>query len=314
MPLFSHQTPSFSNPLLNINPTDSSAGSTGNQLTCFSSTTSNLLGNGNCFNSIENAQPANNNYDVPFASQTTSLKTNPVRTSQPVHFDLIGNGDNLGTLPSNSKLIKHKKSQLDKLRASLSGQQMVPTSTRANNELAETQNLANSIIEDQMFHNQMNSSTSSLIKPNDSSVCRLFINNQGIHTNRPPEDADPASIYQNVAKYQTASQTNAHSQSVDNLTTNKSISSQLLDFYNSQQHSSAKDKARPYNSNLSLRANKYQRCVVNIPNAPAMFKSALPVQSDTDIHSDKLNDDTDSIQSPPPPGKFGLFKFFFDLS
>lgn len=313
----SHQTPSFSNPLLNINPTDHSSGteSTGNQLTCFNSTTANLLGNGNCFNSIENVPTVptgNHSYDVPFSGgQATSLKTNQVRTSQPVHFDFLSNA---GTLPSNSKLTKQKKSQLDKLRASLSGHQpqmgpqMVPTSTRANNELAETQNLTNSIIEDQMF----NSSSTALIKSNDNSVCRLFINNQGIHTNRSdggePDTANV--IYQNVAqlaKYQTASQSNNHSQSVNDLTANKSISSQLLDFYNNNHlasqnsYSSTKDKARPYNSNLSLRANKYQRCVVNIPNAQPVFKSALCNQSDTNVHSDH---DTESIQSPPPPGNF----------
>lgn len=291
-------------------------------MTCFNSTTSNLLGNGqlgNCFNSIEHVQTntGNHNYEVPFPGQT-SLKTNQVRTSQPVHFDFMSNGSNLGTLPSNSKLIKQKKSQLDKLRASLSGQQqqMVPTSTRANNELAETQNQVNSIIETQMFNN---SSSTALIKSNDNSVCRLFINNQGIHTNRPAPESDAGDpdaanvIYQNVAqmsKYQTTSQTNNHSQSVDNLTANKSISSQLLDFYNShlssQNYSSAKDKTRPYNSNLSLRANKYQRCVVNIPNAQPVFKSALSNQSDTNVHSDNLNDDTDSIQSPPPPGNFAF--------
>lgn len=274
-----------------------------------------------------------NNYEVPFNHQiqpnTTTLKTNQlVRTSQPAHFEFNG----LSSLHSSvansphkiSKLSKNlaKKNQLDKLRFSLTGVvtsgQQLPTSTRAlaSNELAEVQNLNNSIIEDQLF------------KANDS-VCRLLINNgqkSGVneggqitsqfHSQLTSDQLSggPNDQFNNQmasqAKYRISSQ------SVENLTDNKPIGNRLLDFYNNnlqsqafanQTYSIGKPEKGRFNSNLSLRT-KYQRCVVNIPNLPTVFKSAFANQSD--LVNKNFNDNeslaseslaSEDISSPPPP-------------
>lgn len=314
---------------MNINPEDGND-QTLNQLSCFSSTTSNLLGNGICFNAIdrtanlqtnvnnntENINSTNNstnNYDVPLTNgqlnQNTNLKTNQVRTNQPVHFDFM-NGNNLTNIKSFNKnlavqtakwknYLQMKENQMDKLRSIKS--QQIPTSTRAldtNNELMEAQNLNNTIIEDQLFK-----SSASLLKSEENSIrdnsLRLLINN-GQNDNRPD----------------THTSNQIHSQSVDNLSSsmaNKSIGNHLLDFCNNNlanksnvfnpTYSSIQkpDKSR-YNSNLSLKS-KYHRCVVNIPNLPTVFKSSLSNQTDYKIDSDlnNLNDNFNEIESPPPP-------------
>lgn len=316
---------------MNINPTDANE-SAANQLTCFNSATSNLLGNGSCFNTLdsrlENVQSnLNHNVnnvntgsrinEVPFVNHqttTTTLKTDqPVRTSQPTHFDFnsLTTGDS--GLHKIAKLSKHlaKKTQLDKKR-SLNGGQQIPTSTRtlaANNELMESQNLSNSIIEDQLF------------KANES-VCRLFINNDHERRNEEQIHRQLSHLSGEMSKHAMQSQkypTN-HSQSVDNLA-NKSIGNRLLQFYNSNLSNQAytnqtystidkADKGR-YNSNLSLRS-KYQRCVVNIPNLQPVFKSALssqferPNQTESDNQFENNFNDNESLASeeipePAPP-------------
>lgn len=322
--------------MLNINPTDTNEPTTVNQLTCFNATTTNLnslLGDNNCFNRIDNRLDNvsaggivnnsvnmgsnQNNYEVPFvqANQTTTIKTNQsiVRTNQPItHLDFKNhgalNGDsNRNGLSKISKLSKHlvKKNQLDKSR---NGQQM-PTSAcnqilATNNQLAETQNLNNTIIEGKLF------------KANES-VCRLFINN-GQESNA---ESQINNQMINKNKYQISSQnkyqSNHHSQSVDNLVTKtSSISDRLLDFYNKNQPQAftnqtystigkSMDKTR-YNSNLSLRT-KYQRCLVNIPNLQMpIFKSALSNQLEEQlkehlqeqIENQTVDDQTNSNQTP----------------
>lgn len=253
---------------------------------------------------------------MPFANQTTNLKTNQIRTSQPVQFNYMNHHSS--TLQSNAKLMKHKKNrQLDKLRTPMNVENhsniMAPTSTSSNDdELMERQNLNNSIIEDRL----LNSSTSSLIKSNDNSVCRLFINNQGVHTNRSivnPDNSnfgDSNNFYQNIGqnivqnKFQTSQ--NLHSQSVDNLKKERDnktmISNRLLELYNNNltNHQVNKDKIRQYNSNLSLRTSKYQRCVVNIPTSIPVFKSSLANLNNNQLDNFN-NDDEDDLRSPPPP-------------